>query len=125
MPPGPSAPATVRLQVRVTPPTASVTFDGVRVRVPYDVRLSRGPGAHRVEATLAGYQPATQTFDLTRDRDVSLTLRPAPGGARPGPAPTTRPAPAPPTRPAPAPPARPAPRPTKRGAGFSTDNPFD
>jgi len=118
------------LQVQVTPPTATVTFDGVRVRTPYDVRLSQGAGAHRVEATLVGYQPATQSFDLTRDRNVSLTLRAAPGGARSappvGPSATAASRPdAPPARPAAPPPPRPSPRPTKRGAGFSTDNPFD
>jgi hypothetical protein len=117
----------------VTPPTATVTFDGVRIRTPYDVRLSRGPGAHRVEASLEGYQSAAHTFDLTGDRNLSLAMRPVPGGARTAPAarpaqppaPTSRPAPSVATRPAAPPPARPTPRPTKRGAGFSTDNPFD
>ena len=111
--PTPPAPETVRVQIRVTPPNATVTFDGMRVRTPYDVRLTKNRTAHRVEATLDGYQTLTQSVELSRDRDVTLTMRPdAPAVVA-----------APRARPRPRPQAQP--RPTKRGAGFVTDNPFD
>jgi hypothetical protein len=108
----PAPPGTVRLQLRSEPPGATLVFDGVRVRNPYDVRLAQGAGMHRVEATLAGYDPAIQTFDLTRDREVVVRLRPS-GAAAP---PTGVRTPAPPS------PGGSRPR---RGAGFVTQNPFD
>jgi|GEM_PF-3032152 len=113
--PTPPAPETVRVQIRVTPPNATVTFDGMRVRTPYDVRLTKNRTAHRVDATLDGYQTLTQSVELSRDREITLTMRadaPAVVAAPRG-------------RPRPRPQAQPQPRPTKRGAGFVTDNPFD
>ena len=66
----------MHVQVRVAPANAVVTFDGMRVRAPYDVHLTRSATTHRLEASLPGYTTVTQSVELSRDRVLTIALRP-------------------------------------------------
>jgi tetratricopeptide (TPR) repeat protein len=67
------------LVVRVSRPEAEIAIDGKRVgeaRVGNEVFVM--PGKHRVEAKLAGYEPAATTLEVGKgtSRKVALALRP-------------------------------------------------
>jgi hypothetical protein len=60
-------------RVRVDPPTAELSIDGVRLSAgSWRGRLPRG--VHRFEATEVGYRASTQSIDPATDSDIVLTL---------------------------------------------------
>jgi len=63
---------------------ANVRVDGkARGTTPVDFEIFLDPGAHVIEATLDGYEPAAEKFDAARGehRNVVLKLEPLPPGA--------------------------------------------
>ncbi len=67
--------ADVRVQVRTSPPGASVVFDGNQARTcqtPCSVTLS--PGRHTASATFPGYRPAMRIFQLPDEGNLFVYM---------------------------------------------------
>jgi dsDNA-binding SOS-regulon protein len=67
------------LILRVSRPGAEVTVDGKRLEeAPTGNEVFVMPGKHRIEAKLAGYEPAVTTIEVEKNtsREVALTLKP-------------------------------------------------
>lgn len=68
-------PADMAVQVRTSPPGASVVFDGNQARAcqtPCSVTLS--PGRHTASATFSGYRPAMRIFQLPDEGNLFLYM---------------------------------------------------
>jgi len=68
-------PADMAVQVRTSPPGASVVFDGNQARAcqtPCSVTLS--PGRHTASATFPGYRPAMRIFQLPDEGDLFVYM---------------------------------------------------
>jgi nicotinate-nucleotide--dimethylbenzimidazole phosphoribosyltransferase len=135
------AQATVRIQLKTVPTSATLLIDGTKVANPFDAMLEKS-GNHRIQAEAPGYRESDFTLNFDRPRDLSLRLqkvRPVRKPARRAaatraPAPARAPAPSREAakfsvRPAAEPPAEPAkpapaaPKPAK-GAGFVSESPY-
>jgi serine/threonine protein kinase len=70
-----AAPARVIIELRVTPPGASVHIDGKPVASPFAGEFDKSSTPHRVEVTAAGYEPFARTlpFDQARSMEIALT----------------------------------------------------
>jgi hypothetical protein len=75
--PGPALQRLIQVRLQSMPSGATVTENGVRLGVtPYD--LSAEPGSdHLVEFSLAGHQPAQQSFRADVDTTLAAVLEPA------------------------------------------------
>lgn len=72
----PPPPETHRLRVRVTPTDATLALDGVQVVNPLDREITEG--THQLTATREGFEPSSETVDLSRSREVTMRLRAVP-----------------------------------------------
>ncbi len=78
---GPSpSPDTVSIEVRVTPPDATVEIDGTSLQGggPYTVRYKRGQDKHVARAMQDGYIAKVQEFTADRDMLLDMSLAPIP-----------------------------------------------
>ncbi len=81
------SPASVAVNIRVSPATAKVFLDGAELRNPYQGEMPAG-GEHRLVARAAGHQDSVQTLRFDQTVDVDTTLVPVAPAVRPPPAPT-------------------------------------
>jgi hypothetical protein len=68
-----------KLTLRLSRPGAEVAIDGKRLEeAPTGTEVFVMPGKHRIEAKLAGYEPAVTTIEVEKNtsREVALTLKP-------------------------------------------------
>lgn len=130
---GPSpAPQMIDIEIRVTPPTATVVIDDVLLtgNPPYSVHYKKGIGSHVAKAMADGYIAKEQEFGVDRDMllDLSLARIPPPpvtvrvGSRREPPHPTTNVTSPPPPQTATPQPTRPQPTSTVRP--IETSSPY-
>ncbi len=75
--PGPAvatAPATVQIDVRTVPSTATLTLDGAPVANPYHAEVAPDAHPHTLAAALAGHRAVETPLTYERSRDVVLEL---------------------------------------------------
>lgn len=79
-----AAPAIARVEIRTTPPGATIVVDGEARGEATPLVLEVAEGAHRLELSLAGFVPQTRTVDAQAGQQVLIdtVLVPAPGSLR-------------------------------------------
>jgi serine/threonine-protein kinase len=124
-------PAFVTLAVRVSPSTAQIVLDGMRVSGnPFRARLAKDGQPHRIAASADGYEAKTEDVSLANDVAVDISLDRLANATRPAVVTRWIPQPAAPARvakgPTPDPPrSAPAPESSPPPTPAATRNEFD
>ena len=80
-------PEEITVEIRVTPPTAHIFVDGVKVaNNPHRVKVVPGKFPHEIRAEAEGFSPYTTTIPFDRTRTLDVALPPKPRFVAPTPA---------------------------------------